>query len=777
MLKQLFFLVVTFILTVSWALAFDSQQTHKQLTELAIAKTTNIENVLKRQLGINDSLIRKFSNGQNNYTPIKWFREGSYEEDDPSCRASSHFHNPLLPWEEAELTDSLWLIDKWCSASSPYRIKYSNLVWGTGYISKGLAMVSPPNNELDEINDKNGRNWNVARNLYYNALTSQTSINRESNLAETFRTLGYVMHLLQDMAVPAHTRNDFSQGHTRIVGCPEEGKCFPIAWIGNPFEGYVRDNFEETIKPLIAENISTPFIGEKVLTNFWDTDTVLISENDTPQTGFDIGLAEYTNANFVSNATIFKDQSDTEHYFPYPNRDSIADQEYPDQIDERLHDILARDGKLDKGVYIAKNNHGEVIDKFLKPRYILYGADWDTVERYDLKFTLDNQCYLEYAKKLIPRAVGYSAALIDYFFRGTLEISYPDQFVYSVIDGSNPHQFSSIKAKILNTSHLTDDNGTDIPEEADTGELFAVAKYRVIPNYLEDLSNYPQDRDELKILMGNVEFSYSVSQPITIDPSTNPIETTTANEFNFDFTGDEIPVGITDLSLQVIFKGTLGNEVDAGIAVGMKDLNEPAHIVFANSTDEIIMNGALTTADVIKNDPLLSQQVDWDSDGIFNEVVIDGNGINIGEPFIDPYDVSLQIGFSFTDPQIDPNAVLSYPINIDHLPAGRYASIILLTDTDPGNQFWWENLETRHYGADMENITFLNSFGGIYMHEGTPDWQYTPLTPTPVDYIHRGEYQHHLVGEYYCVGTPCPYLGNERSNYVDINPFPWPPLP
>jgi hypothetical protein len=75
--------------------------------------------------------------------------------------------------------------------------------------------------------------------------------------------------------------------------------------------------------------------------------------------------------------------------------------------------------------------------------------------------TLDLECYKEYAQNLIPRAVGYSAGLLNYFFRGTLDVSWPETGVYSIADGSqtsytangNHHQqFTKINAAIRNTT-------------------------------------------------------------------------------------------------------------------------------------------------------------------------------------------------------------------------------------------------------------------------------------------------------------------------------------
>ncbi|HDH04120.1 MAG TPA: hypothetical protein ENH01_00175 [Nitrospirae bacterium] len=94
---------------------------------------------------------------------------------------------------------------------------------------------------------------------------------------------------------------------------------------------------------------------------------------------------------------------------------------------------------------------------------------------------------------------------MDYFFRGTLEITLPDKFVYSIINGSiTPQQFTYIKAKVRNTTP---------DEEVQDGIIQAVAKYKIRPDYQDDLSNDPPDGE----VMEGVEFSYSVSEPIVIN--------------------------------------------------------------------------------------------------------------------------------------------------------------------------------------------------------------------------------------------------------------------
>ena len=90
--------------------------------------------------------------------------------------------------------------------------------------------------------------------------------------------------------------------------------------------------------------------------------------------------------------------------------------------------IIAKDGVEDTGFWIAKTGDGEQIDHFFKPTYFTYEVSPDThAKTYFRLFYLDEACHLDYAEKLIPRAVGYSTALLDYFFRGRLDVAvFPD---------------------------------------------------------------------------------------------------------------------------------------------------------------------------------------------------------------------------------------------------------------------------------------------------------------------------------------------------------------
>jgi hypothetical protein len=271
--------------------------------------------------------------------------------------------------------------------------------------------------------------------------------------------------------------------------------------------------------------------------------------------------------------------------------------------------------------------------------------------------TIDDECARNYAKKLLPRTIGYSAALLDYFFRGTLEISAPDAFLYSIIDGSRlPQKFSYIKAKVKNTTPKEkDEQGEAISyEEMGPGTLVAVAKYKKRTNYQPDLSADPPTPESRE-----ANFSYSVSLPIDIES----LGTETATEFVFDFRYAPIPAGITDLYFQVVFKGTLGNESDDAIAVGMKDLNEPMHVVSWNCTDRFYLYGHLYTPQQIRSNEKLLNLIP--------------PGFNI-----DPYN-NLECGVAFYLEEI-PEYYNAYTPS---LPSARFSRIIVLTDAPSFNLF------------------------------------------------------------------------------------------
>lgn len=562
---------------------------------------------------------------------INLLRQGSTEEDSPICRASNHFHDPLKLWGFSAMTD-VWSAGTLCR-SDGWIPTYSNVTWATGFLDPA------PGGQKQAFTTNSATmpyTWDKARTDYYAALTSTATTAREPKFADTFKTLGHVLHLLQDVAVPAHTRNDFL---SHLV-------LDPVYGIVQPYENFVKIN-TSLINNADHSGNSPTFPGP-VVTKYWDTDQY---NGSNPSGSTSIGLAEYSNANFFSDTTIFRGALDQLHSFPYPAWSGAQD--YEEIVDGST-------GK--KRTYLKKVGDGETVDHLASAKWF-YKYLPAPVKNTGLQ--LDDKCHEDYARKLLPRAIGYSAALLNYFFRGTIEITAPSRYVYGIIDGSVvPQQFKQLKAKIRNTT---------TGEAMGNGIIHAVAKYKKRIDYMPDLSADPPSaasREE--------DFSYSVSAPMAIAS----LSATTPAEFIFDFSNSPIPAGITDLYLHVVFKGTLGNEENNAVAVGMKNLMEPMHHVFWNLTDMFSLNGHLYTADQIRSDPDLTDFVDHDDDGYLNETME-------GEAYIDPYNVDFMIGYYGAYPPTG----LIFSATVDQLPPGRYIRLISIVDKLANNylRMRWDN--------------------------------------------------------------------------------------
>src|SRR4029450_7679290 len=111
----------------------------------------------------------------NGETIQTWIAIGAASEDLPESRSLNHFHNPLKPWSGA---------GGLLGQSSAY--------WQQNP-DQGLGGTW---------------SWPVARQRLLEFLTLPAPSAREQALADTARALGQVMHLVQDAASPAHTRED-----------------------------------------------------------------------------------------------------------------------------------------------------------------------------------------------------------------------------------------------------------------------------------------------------------------------------------------------------------------------------------------------------------------------------------------------------------------------------------------------------------------------------------------------------------------------------------------
>jgi hypothetical protein len=223
-------------------------------------------------------------------------------------------------------------------------------------------------------------------------------------------------------------------------------------------------------------------------------------------------MAEYSNANFLSGDTVFTD-------FAFPRLQSI-DTANPVLENNRHYYTKKNDGNGDFGYKLVAE--GTFTERLLQ-------LSWG-----DKGFVLDNFVYHDYASRLLPRAVGYSAGLIDYFFRGIID---------SVPEGTDLFPLAN-PPTTLTVSELV--NSTP-DEETATGTMVLVLTYSG-----QDLTS-----ESFPPIL--------VSEPVSVTITRFPQAVT------FSFSSLPFPAtfsGHSHYKANLVYRGPLGGEDEAVIVNG-----------------------------------------------------------------------------------------------------------------------------------------------------------------------------------------------------------------
>jgi hypothetical protein len=344
---QILIMPILFVMLFPHSVMALEENTHRAINERiadrgSLLNNFSLHQYLTEQLELKDGVETEI----NKKLVIKWFGDGG-EKEDNFLRYLNHFYSPLT-------NSGLW-----------------------GNIPAKDWAIRPVGNQYagDQYS------WNDARDYYYKALTSTDKATRESNFAMTFRGVGQVMHLVQDMSVPAHTRND-SHG------------------TGDGYELWARKFISDTAQ-VSTYSVSSFTMNDSsfLIPNLFDTDQY---NGSNPALSNNIGLSEYSNANFLSPDTIFPAN------FTYPAYSDMSPRVEVDSISGKQ--IL----------YLSKSGHGEAINYFARAGNLYNYLPPDYKK---LALTLsDEKIYNNYAQLLIPRAVGYSSQVLSYFFRGRFDV-------------------------------------------------------------------------------------------------------------------------------------------------------------------------------------------------------------------------------------------------------------------------------------------------------------------------------------------------------------------
>jgi len=357
--------------------------THRIVNEQAVRRS-NLDRVLKRQLGIPRGIEQEFAG----IAALRWVGEGGIREDDGNVwdgtgRFLRHFHDPLKPWDRAGLDLGF---KRW----------ESSVVWmqrpGQGGDTGGTGDWS----------------WREARDFYAKALLEGLAGDRDQGWAHTFRALGQAMHLVVDASVPEHVRNDMHplgpvNGNYEYWVEAQHGKP------GSPLEGQFTRLY--TLHPIAPD----PVIWRRLTTHptaaspvAWLIDNDIYTGADpnvTTKIGGKVlaGIAEVANANFFSE--------DTGHFeYPHPDVRRLIRSKYPAPKTGRARGYYSKpkDEGLPADPALAECALDEAVARSGGP-----GAPPHVT-------CVDENVWTQTAAAMLPRAVGYAATVLDYFFRGTL---------------------------------------------------------------------------------------------------------------------------------------------------------------------------------------------------------------------------------------------------------------------------------------------------------------------------------------------------------------------
>lgn len=260
-----------------------------------------------------------------------------------------------------------------------------------------------------------------AREYFFKALTLPGKTDREKNFGLTFQTIGMVIHHVQDMAQPQHVRNDQHlelKASQQLWLCAIAGPtiCKTYFGIKSPslYESYtnrpeVRSKLPMDFSPIGYDISNSKFTGTfNQPRKFWEFPT-------------GVGLAQFTNANFVSSGTNFDTNIFNFPLFTPALRSDKDIQQMCAKANPPCPNPNLKGMMTFYGNWVDDRYTGQKLLNPLASTHSIFDAELKKAKSKNL-FTL-NRFNFEVAHGfLTTRAVAYSAGLINYFFRGNIDL-------------------------------------------------------------------------------------------------------------------------------------------------------------------------------------------------------------------------------------------------------------------------------------------------------------------------------------------------------------------
>ncbi len=423
--------------------------------------------------------------------------QGAYDEDD-EARPLNHFFDP------AHGGIGLWFVG--------------------GYPSPSWEIDGAGGNDLSLLKTKD---------FLYLALTSHNKTTRDQNYALFFLGIGHAMHHIEDMCQPQHVRGDLHLNTSEWNKEHGLGSKERFWENRSAYELYTKDVQSSLDYTSRMTANSPPVIGYQTEHDFWDN-----SDSN--------GIADFTNLNFVSAGTNFlvNDGNVVTPSFGFASP-APAGASYKKLINELpiSDDLVSECHKKNLSCTVTfyrtdvndlkesestTNNEASslsVFDQYMEKFNVVVTYDDSGVQTpVDRIFVLNRFNFDTAHTYLIPRAVEYSAALLDHVMRGRLEFKLPEGFRWDDVIYDPARGYTALR--------LTASNHTP-GEDATNGTIELAATYQ------------PAEGGD-KVVVKSLPAQGAVDSEGT--------------DFKFDLYDTPIPPDATEVELQVIYRGHLGEE-------------------------------------------------------------------------------------------------------------------------------------------------------------------------------------------------------------------------
>ena len=352
-------------------------------------------------------------------------------------RSLNHFYDPLDHTYYKGLSDSLGFKNFLLNGDKRVLVGTNSFAWAAISNGVGVDFAGERFTFWHIAANKDSKNiwsWQNARGYEWLGLTATNQVERQTNLGNMFRAVGQVMHLLEDTSQPQHARNEQHADPFDADSWAEQHDPWasPIEIYGNEHASQL--NYQHDI-------LDWRTVGFTKLEDFWDrhlyNGNSAALKADLSGGSKTLGLAEFVNGNFLGDRHTYAEYfhpGDIE-YYPFPS--VISGTDFRRWAPSRtIHGAYIDTEYLKNGVsgnrvYLTKSGDGISVQHHSVLTYtgVKIPLSLSTRVRQVSSSIRSTNVLHDYLDILIPKAVKYSAGLLDYYFRGTLE-------AYSV--GSDP---------------------------------------------------------------------------------------------------------------------------------------------------------------------------------------------------------------------------------------------------------------------------------------------------------------------------------------------------